>query len=388
MNPLASVRDYWRISAGVRDYARQPVPTNPIELIRRQVGEREDAWLSLVRRSIFNFANSPYRRMFELAGCTLGDLESSVRGRGIEATLEELYDGGVYLTYDEFKGRLPIVRSGHEIESTASSFHNRHDAVWLDASTSGSSGQPTRVPQDTGAAPLRDAVGGLAIKEFDLHNHKRMMVRPTLPSSIGVLLGLSMSRLGCPMHQWYATGGSGRDSLHYRLLTQYLTYASRLSGATVPAPEYLRQGDFATPTEWIARQKDAGMPSMVSAFVSPAVRMAVLAKERGWDIGDSIFFTGGEALTLIRKVYLPAAMPTLFTGFRLAVGRAMVVTISVEMVSSNKGLGGMIWLSWQSFAVEKMFVSVAIAGLMGAFFHVLLRWLEKRVIPWRAASAG
>jgi ABC-type nitrate/sulfonate/bicarbonate transport system permease component len=66
----------------------------------------------------------------------------------------------------------------------------------------------------------------------------------------------------------------------------------------------------------------------------------------------------------------------------------MVVTISVEMVSSNTGLGGMIWLSWQSFAVEKLFVSVAIAGLMGAFFHVSLRWLENRLIPWRAAPAG
>jgi NitT/TauT family transport system permease protein len=95
---------------------------------------------------------------------------------------------------------------------------------------------------------------------------------------------------------------------------------------------------------------------------------------------------GARSMTLIRKVYLPAAMPTLFTGFRLAVGRAMVVAISVEMVSSNTGLGGLIWLSWQSFAVEKLFVGVALSGFMGAFFHVSLRWLEKRVIPWHAAA--
>lgn len=96
---------------------------------------------------------------------------------------------------------------------------------------------------------------------------------------------------------------------------------------------------------------------------------------------------GASGTVLLRKVYIPAALPTLFTGFRLAVGRAMVVAISVEMVSSNTGLGGLIWLSWQSFAVEKLFVGVAAAGLMGAFFHVSLRWLEKRMIPWRATSA-
>lgn len=95
---------------------------------------------------------------------------------------------------------------------------------------------------------------------------------------------------------------------------------------------------------------------------------------------------GARGAALVRKVYLPAALPSLFTGFRLAVGRAMVVAISVEMVSSSTGLGGMIWLSWQSFAIEKLFVSVATAGLMGAFFHLSLRWLEKRLIPWKSTS--
>lgn len=97
---------------------------------------------------------------------------------------------------------------------------------------------------------------------------------------------------------------------------------------------------------------------------------------------------GASGPMLIRKVYIPAALPTLFTGLRLAVGRAMVVAISVEMVSSTQGLGGLIWLSWQSFAVEKLFVGVVAAGLLGAFFHVSLRWLEKRLIPWKASAAG
>ena len=96
---------------------------------------------------------------------------------------------------------------------------------------------------------------------------------------------------------------------------------------------------------------------------------------------------GASGTALLRKVYVPAALPTLFTGLRLAVGRAMVVTISVEMVSSTQGLGGLIWLSWQSFAVEKLFVGVAAAGLLGAFFHVSLRWAEKRLIPWKASAA-
>lgn len=97
---------------------------------------------------------------------------------------------------------------------------------------------------------------------------------------------------------------------------------------------------------------------------------------------------GATGSTLITKVYIPAALPTLFTGLRLAVGNATVMAISVEMVSSTQGLGGLIWLSWQSFAVEKLFVGVATAGLLGAFFHVSLRWLEKRLIPWKTPASA
>lgn len=97
---------------------------------------------------------------------------------------------------------------------------------------------------------------------------------------------------------------------------------------------------------------------------------------------------GATPPLLVTKVYIPASLPTLFTGLRLAVGRAMVVAISVEMVSSTQGLGGLIWLSWQSFAVEKLFVGVAAAGFLGAFFHISLRWLEKRLIPWKVSAAA
>lgn len=307
MTVFSSVRDYWRIAAGVRDYARQPVPSDAKGLVRRQVEARETTWLGLVAETVFATPDNPYRRMFELAGCTFGDLEINALRDGLEPTLEKLYDAGVYLTFDEFKGKTPIVRYGEEIPGTLADFRNKLETSWLEGSTSGSSGGRTNVPHGTGTGLLRDTVTALAIEDFNLASYRRLIVRPVLPSAIGVLLGLSMSRLGCPMHEWHATGSSGRDSLHYRLLTRYLTRASRGNNVGIPTPRYLRQGDFTTPTEWIARQKEAGSPSMVSAFVSPAVRMAALATERGWDISGSIFFSGGEVLTPAKTAVLQAA---------------------------------------------------------------------------------
>lgn len=291
----------------MRDYSRQPVAPDPLALVRRQVDQREDDWLRMVQRAVFSSESQPYRRMFELAGCTYGDLENAVRRDGLESTLEKLYDEGVYLSVDEFKGKAPIVRQGEEITSSPSDFQNRLEESWLDVATGGSSGSRTKVPYGTGSLLLRDCVSALTIREFDLGQHTRLILRPILPSSIGVMMGLSMSRMGQPMHHWFATGGSAVDSLHYRAVTRYLVHIGRLNGASMPTPQYLKAGDFTTPTQWIARKKEDGRLSMLSSFVSPAVRMAVLAQDRGWDIGGTIVIAGGETATAAKRQALQNA---------------------------------------------------------------------------------
>lgn len=85
---------------------------------------------------------------------------------------------------------------------------------------------------------------------------------------------------------------------------------------------------------------------------------------------------------LLRRVYLPASLPGIFTGLRLAVGRALVITISVELVGAQNGLGSMIWMAWQTFSTEKLYIGVICSATLGALFHNGLRMLETRLIPW------
>jgi len=86
------------------------------------------------------------------------------------------------------------------------------------------------------------------------------------------------------------------------------------------------------------------------------------------------------------KVYLPGCLPQIFTGFRLTVGRALVMTISVEMIISSNGMGSMIWKAWQTFTTEKLYVAVLVIAGTGALFHYALLWFEKLLIPWKTTS--
>ncbi len=92
---------------------------------------------------------------------------------------------------------------------------------------------------------------------------------------------------------------------------------------------------------------------------------------------------GAGRYALWRKVYGPSALPQVFTGLRLALGRALTLAVSVELVSSEKGLGSLIWTSWQTFSIDKLYVGVGLAAILGITLHVAIKRLEAHFVPWR-----
>src|SRR3972149_447603 len=81
-------------------------------LIRRRLATREERFLRSVARYIYGSPRSPYLPLLAHAGAELGDLQTMVRQRGLDGTLERLRDEGVYFSFEEFKGRIDVVRGG------------------------------------------------------------------------------------------------------------------------------------------------------------------------------------------------------------------------------------------------------------------------------------
>ena len=92
---------------------------------------------------------------------------------------------------------------------------------------------------------------------------------------------------------------------------------------------------------------------------------------------------GANQSMVIRKVYLPASLPQIFTGFRIAMGRALTITIALELVSCPDGLGSMIWMAWQTFYTEKLYIGVILSAALGTLLHFSLKRLEARLVPWK-----
>ena len=92
---------------------------------------------------------------------------------------------------------------------------------------------------------------------------------------------------------------------------------------------------------------------------------------------------GAGRVELLTNVLAPAALPVIFTGLRLAAGRALAITIAIELVSGEEGVGGLIWLAWQSYSTDRLFVGLFTAAGLGMLLHALLRRLERRAVPWK-----
>jgi ABC-type nitrate/sulfonate/bicarbonate transport system permease component len=92
-------------------------------------------------------------------------------------------------------------------------------------------------------------------------------------------------------------------------------------------------------------------------------------------------FTATEG-AVFWKVILPAALPTISTGLRLAVGRALIMVFVAELVSSTEGIGYLITRAGATFDTPRLFAGVLVFTIVG----VLLGWgtqvLERRLLPW------
>lgn len=81
-------------------------------------------------------------------------------------------------------------------------------------------------------------------------------------------------------------------------------------------------------------------------------------------------------------VSLPYALPSIFTGIKLATGGAFVIIAASEFVGAQSGLGYLIWSSWSTFAVSKMYVGIVTISALGYGATALEGYLERRLVPW------
>ena len=81
-------------------------------------------------------------------------------------------------------------------------------------------------------------------------------------------------------------------------------------------------------------------------------------------------------------VVLPASLPYLLAGIRLAAGRALIAAIVAEFFISLEGLGFYILFNSRTFNHDAAFVAVLVLAGFGVAVEVTMNWATRRFMPW------
>lgn len=94
-----------------------------------------------------------------------------------------------------------------------------------------------------------------------------------------------------------------------------------------------------------------------------------------------------KVLQLTRKEYffnilIPAALPYIFTGLRIAIGLAWLAIIAAEIVMSGiVGIGFFIWEAYQNNNVSEVILALIYIGIVGLLLDKLMGWVQTKIVP-------
>ena len=279
-------------------------------IVRAQLAARDETFLDVLRRGVYERPGSPYLRLLDHAGVELGDVERTVRESGVEAALAELYDAGVHLTLEEARGRVPIERGDLSFTIGPAELDNPLIAADWTARSGGSRGTGRPVLSNFQIMTHDTAYWGLFVDAFGVRGRPITVWYPLPPGVAGLKTVLMDLKTGVGVDRWLT-----QSRLRVRvsaarptLLTASLVVAARRRGLAFRFPRYVppeRAVEVARRASPASARR--ACPGTCSARRRAASACCLAAQEHGLDLEGTLFRFGGEALTPGKAAVIEAA---------------------------------------------------------------------------------
>jgi NitT/TauT family transport system permease protein len=160
------------------------------------------------------------------------------------------------------------------------------------------------------------------------------------------------------------------------------------SGALDPTVQLLRPIPI---TAWLPFSiavfgiKDLGAVFLIAlgAFYPIVVNTAQGARDVERNLIRAAMMMGAGRWTVLRRVVLPASLPSIFTGLRVGLGIAWTAVIVAEMVAVKSGLGYVLWDAYYVGRMDVVIADMASIGLLGLISDRVILLIEQWALTWR-----
>jgi len=332
-----------RFTGGLQRFlASRLSQSNCHNLVTEQLDGRQDSFLQLMQEGVFNNPASPYLPLLRKVGVSFADLASAVRREGIEATLGMLFDQGVWVTLDEFKGRVPLERTGLHLNTTDRHFDNPLISRHFSLRTGGSRSRGTLLYIEFDLVEYEAAQDRLFLDAFDLIHRPMAIWRPVPPGSAGIKGVLRRAKLGLRLDHWFSQNSlsAAPSQFGYLGVTCLSVLSAKARGLRIPLPEHVPLPAAAKVARWLAVMTAEGTPALVDTIVSSGVRICLAARDQGLDIRGTFFRCGGEPLTPAKSQVIEDAGGRVVCHYAMAeLGRIGIACATAEHIDEVHILG-------------------------------------------------
>lgn len=103
---------------------------------------------------------------------------------------------------------------------------------------------------------------------------------------------------------------------------------------------------------------------------------------------DSLYIKSARSMgatdgRILGTIILPAAMPSMYAGLRIAAATSLVILVFVEILAGDNGLGYMLEQARASLNMTTMFMDLIVLGVIGYSIDRFVRFTEAKLMPWR-----
>ncbi len=128
-------------------------------------------------------------------------------------------------------------------------------------------------------------------------------------------------------------------------------------------------------------------PKVFLIFLAIFAPMAIAARAGVRSVSTeqihAAYAMGASRSQVITQVIMKAAMPEIFTGMRIGIGVGWTTLVAAEMVAAHRGLGFMVLNAAQFLASDTVIMGIIVIGVFAFAFDLLIRYMEKVLIPWK-----
>lgn len=158
--------------------------------------------------------------------------------------------------------------------------------------------------------------------------------------------------------------------------------------ALAPIFEFLR---YIPPFAWIplailwmgAGQTSAAFIVFVAAFPAIVISTQVGIVNADPRLARAAVNLGSGRLRTITEILTPVAVPSIFTGIRVAMSNGWMAVVAAEMIGGTQGVGFLIIQGQENGNVSVVIVGMIAIGLTGALIDWVVNMIGRRATPWR-----